>query len=378
MSDATARLDGSVPGSLYLGLEIADRSWKVASTVGLGQAPRVRDVPAGDLAEVLAEIERAKRRFDLPADTVVYSCYEAGRAGFFPHRMLTHAGIRNLVVDSSSIEVNRRKRRAKSDRLDGGKLTIMLVRYHQGDPRTWSVVRPPSPEEEDVRHLHRSLVAAKRDRTRATNCIRGLLANQGIHPKSLRAAVQSLDELTSPTGAKLLPGLKQRIRFQWEKSELLTKQISRMKQTRTEMMSSCPPEITEPVRKLMQLKGIGLETAWLLTLEFFAWREFQNVKQLSALAGLAPTPHQSGDMRKELGITKSGNRLVRWILIEGAWRWLRYQPNSELTLWYERRFASGSSRQRKVGIVAVARKLLCQLWKYVDQDILPPGATLKP
>lgn len=373
---ATTRSDVPSSVSLYLGIEIGDRDWKVASTTGLGQAPRVRRLQAGDMVELGAEIERAKVRLGVPADAVIYSCYEAGRAGFYPHRVLTDSGICNLVVDSSSIEVNRRKRRAKSDRLDGEKLSLMLVRYHQGDRRTWSVVHPPTLEEEDFRHLHRSLVATKRDRTRANNRIRGLLASQGIQPESLRAAITSLDQLEGATGP-LLPGMRERIRYEWEKIELLTQQIGRMKKSRKAMMSSCRPEVVEIVRKLMRLKGIGMETAWLLTMEFFAWRQFRNVKQIAALAGLAPTPHQSGDLRRELGITKSGNRLVRWILIEAAWRWLKYQPDSELSRWYEERFGGGSARQRKVGIVALARKLLCALWKYVDQDVLPAGAVLK-
>jgi transposase len=363
--------------SLYLGLEIGDRTWKVASTTGLGQAPRVKAIGAGDYSALQMEIERAKRRFTLPPAATVRSCYEAGRCGFSPHRSLLQMGIRNLVVDSSSIEVNRRKRRSKTDRLDSAKLSTMLVRHHLGDKRSWSVVRPPSREEEDLRQLHRSLVATKRDRTRSSNRIGSLLATQGVTLHSLRQLPEVLDTLQGADGNLLLPGLKQRIRYEWEKIELLSSQRKRMLEDRKRSMQSCQPEIIAIVRKLMRLKGIGIETAWLLTMEFFAWRRFRNVKQLGALAGLAPTPHQSGELRRELGITKSGNRLVRWILIEAAWSWLKYQPDSELSRWYQKRFGSGSARQRKVGIVALARKLLCALWKYVDQDLLPEGARVK-
>lgn len=374
MGDVTTR---SNAGSLYVGLEIGDRSWKVASTTGLGQAPREKTLGAGDLSALLMEIERAKRRFMLEPGAAVHSCYEAGRCGFSPHRSLVQLGIHNLVVDSSSIEVNRRKRRAKTDRLDGAKLSTMLVRHHLGDKRSWSVVRPPSPEEEDLRQLHRSLVAAKRDRTRSSNRIGSLLATQGASLESLRDLPEALDTLLGADGRPLMPGLKQRIRYEWEKVVLLSSQRRCMLADRKVLMRSCRPEVIGIVRKLMRLKGIGIETAWLLTMEFFAWRRFQNVKQLGALAGLAPTPHQSGELRRELGITKSGNRLVRWIMIEAAWSWLKYQPDSELSRWYQERFGSGSARQRKVGIVALARKLLCALWKYVDQDVLPEGARLK-
>lgn len=377
MVDATTRPNVPLAGGLYLGIEIGDREWKIASTVGLGQAPRQRTLKAGDIGALLEEIERAKHRFGLPTDAPIYSCYEAGRCGFWPHRKLLGVGIENIVVDSSSIEVNRRKRRAKSDKLDGEKLSLMLVRYCLGDVRTWKVVHSPSPEEEDLRQLHRGLIATKRDRTRARNRIKSLLATQGIQLKSLEGLPELLESCVGADGEPLLPGLKRRILCENEKVEFLTDQISRIDKVRLASLDSCRSEAHEIVRKLLQLKGIGIETAWLLTMEFFAWRTFNNVRQLGALAGLAPTPHQSGELNKELGITKAGNPLVRWILIESAWRWLRHQPESELSKWFERRYASGSKRQRKTGITALARKLLCALWKYVNQGIIPEGALLK-
>jgi transposase len=369
MTNTTTRPQLAGP-ALMFALEIGTREWKVATTVGLGQAPRIHTIRAGDFEALVLELLHAKRRFGLAADVQIVSCYEAGRCGFWPHRALQRLGIHNLVVDSSSIEVNRRQRRAKTDRLDAWKLVLMLARYLCGDDRVWSVVRVPEPIDEDFRQLQRQIVTLTRERARTINRVKGLLATQG------GTWAGDLSQVRCWDGDPLPRWLYLRCAIEVERREVLDRQIKRLMRERRRMARTLPKKSREQLRRLMNLKAIGPETAWLLEMEFFAWRPFGNVKQLASLAGLAGTPYQSGDSHRELGISKSGNRLIRWIMIEAAWRWLRFQPESELSRWYVQRFSTGG-RLRRIGIVALARKLLCALWRYIDQGVLPAGAMLK-
>jgi transposase len=374
---ATPNLVNPAEPILCLAFETGVTEWKIAFSTGLGQPPRFRSLPARDFDRLQQEIARAKERFGLPADARVVSCYEAGRDGFWLHRALLALGIENQIVDSSSIEVNRRGRRAKSDRLDAGKLVGMLLRRLSGDRRVWSAVRPPNPEEEDRRQLHRELMTTKRDRTRVTNRIRSLLFAQGICLSELRALPSRLGKLRLYNGEPLPARLRERIEHEWEKVEHLTQQIRSLLAERRKQMKSAPDAGSECARKLFRLRAIGVNAAWLYSLEFFAWRDFQNGRQIGALAGLTPTPYQSGNDSREQGIGKAGNRWVRALSIEVAWAWLRYQPQSELSRWYERRFGHGSSRMRRIGIVALARKLLIELWRYLVSGTPPAGALLK-
>jgi transposase len=360
---------------LCVGFELSASEWKMAFSPGLGQQPRRRTVRAGDLAKVQEEIARAKARFGLPADARVVSCYEAGREGFWPHRELEKVGIENLVVDSASIEVNRRSRRAKTDQLDAGKLVGMLLRWVAGDKRVWRVVRVPSVEEEDRRQLHRELKAAQEDRTRVTNRIKSLLYAQGIRLEK----VKDLSTLLDPRRlAGVLPqGLRARLEREWRQVQLLEETIRELEAERRRLLRSAQDAGTECARKLMLLCAIGVNSAWLFGMEFFSWRQFQNRRQIGGLAGLSPTPYQSGSESREQGICKAGNRWIRGMAIEIAWAWLRYQPNSELSRWYQERFGHGSKRLRKIGIVALARKLLIELWKYLQTGTPPAGAVLK-
>jgi len=294
------------------------------------------------------------------------------------HCYLEAQGINNLVVDSASIEVNRRYRRVKTDRLDVGKLLNMLVRYDQGETKVWSVVHVPKMEEEDQRQLHRELMALKREQAHHINRMKGSLASQGI---VLEVKTKFLEELRCAhlwDGSSVPPALHILLVREHERLRLVREQMHQVEATRKEALcSSCDPAIGQ-VRKLLQLKGIGMNSAWVYVMEFFAWRAFHNRRELGSLAGLAPTPYASGDSSRERGISKAGNRPVRALAIEIAWCWLRYQPNSQLSRWYQRRFANGSSRVRRIGIVALARKLLIALWRYVEEGILPEGAQLKP
>lgn len=377
MSEATRGEEYSTLSRLYLAFELGSGKWKLGFTVGLGQSPRRRTIEAGDLVALQREIRTARRRFGLPETVPVLSCYEAGRDGFWLHRYLLDQGIENLVVDSASIEVKRKAKRLKTDRLDLGKLLRMLVRYHLGEERVWSVVHVPSVTAEDNRHLHRELATLKADRTRHVNRIKGLLAGQGVQVSVRKDFLEKLDTVRLWDGSSLPPGLRSRLEREYAGLCFLSHEIRDLEAERRELIRTSDDPSVEQVRQLMQLRGIGEGSAWLFVMEFFGWRSFRNRRQVGALAGLAPTPYQSGDSSREQGISKAGNRHVRAMAIEIAWGWLRYQPESELSKWFRRRFGKGSKRLRRIGIVAVARKLLVALWRYLEHGEVPAGAQLK-
>ena len=376
---ATTRIEnGTAEGTtLFVSFELGESTWQLAFTTGRGQKARQKTITGRKLDTVIAELERARRRFDLPAGCRVASCYEAGREGFWLHRWLVSRGIENHVVDAASIEVNRRLRRAKTDRLDASRLLSLLVRFAEGECSVWSVVHVPSPEDEDRRHLHRELLTAKRDRTRNANRIQGLLANQGVRVDWRKPLPAQLSMLRLWDGSSLPAGLCERLGHEWDRLELLNQQIEGLERTRREQIREAADPASEKAKRLVALKAIGSNSAWLYVMEFFGWRKFRNRREVGALAGLTPTPYQSGESSREQGIAKSGNRHVRAMAIEIAWGWLRFQPKSQLARWYEERFGRGSSRLRRIGIVALARKILIALWRYLETGVVPEGAELK-
>jgi transposase len=364
---------------LYLAFELSLSKWDLAFTTGLGQKPRVRTISARDLKAVHAEIAAAKNRFRLPEDARVISCYEAGRDGFWLHRACIAAGIENIVIDSSSIEVNRRARRAKADGLDAPKLVTMLVRYHLGERKIWGVVRVPSVQDEDGRHLHRELSALKKEKNRTTNRIKGLLMSQGVRLAArTELSATTLETIHLWDGSPLPAGLKSRVVYECERLAFVRRQIRTLEAERRRLHRCEDSDATiAKVKQLSRLRAIGWNGGWVLAKEFFGWRSFKNAREVGSLAGLAPTPYQSGGMHREQGISRAGNRHVRAVAVELAWAWLRFQPDSALSRWYVRRFANGGTRARKVGIVALARRLLVALWRFLETGVLPEGAQLK-
>jgi transposase len=372
--------------ALCMAIESGASEWKLYFSTGLGQHPRERTVPARQLDRLMTEVARAKKHFGLAADAPVASCYEAGRDGFWLHRSLIAEGIANEVIESASIEVKRQKRRVKTDGIDGSALLRLLWRYHNGEREAFRVVRVPSVEEEDQRELHRELVTTKRDRARLTNRIKGLLFKHGINLKELRDLPAQLPRLRMWNGKELPKWITERLQREWRKVEQLTEQVQEIIAERRKLLrvrkgkgtrSAEEDKAARCARELMKVRGIGENAAWLFSTEFFAWREFQNRRQVGGLAGLTGTPYQSGTTNREQGISKAGNRWIRGIVVEIAWGWLRYQPQSELSQWYERKYGHGNSRMRRIGIVALARKLLIELWKYLKTGTPPAGALLK-
>jgi len=363
--------DTSIIGQLYVAFELGDRSWKLSLGDGV-RAPSRCTVAAGDTAAVMTAIASAKVRCHLPADAAVRSCYEAGRDGFWLHRWLTAQGIVNLVVDSASIEVNRRRRRAKTDRLDSDKLLSMLMRYYGGERRVWAVARIPTPEQEDERRLHRELADLRKERTAHSNRIRSLLVLHNLRVEHIGG--RAWTRWWAQNAAQLPPGVRTEIEREFERLSLVAKQIKTLEaQQRREVRSGAQPAIAQ----LSRLAAIGIGSAWTLVKELFGWRQFHNRRELAGCLGLAPTPYASGTSNVEQGISKAGNRRARWLMVELAWSWLRFQPASQLSQWFNQRFAAASKRMRRVGIVALARRLAIALWRYLEFGEIPPGATLK-
>jgi transposase len=365
------------PKTLYIALELGQDKWLLACATAAAEKPRFRPVPARDLDRLAAEIAKAKARFDLPSDAPVCTCYEAGRDGFWLHRALTSKGIVNVVVDASSIEVDRRSKRVKTDPVDAGKLLNLLCRYHGGERKVWSVVNVPSVADEDRRQLHRGLKDLQRQQTECSNRIKGLLASFGLE------AVVDADFRTRLAGLRDWAGqpvpaqLQQRLLQEFAVWETLHRQVRDAANEQERRLRAGDEPYLQKVRRLMGLKAVGVRSAWVLVLELFAWRDIKNSKELGALVGLMPTPYHSGKREREQGISKAGNKHVRSLIVELAWLWLRWQPASALSQWYDRRFGSGSKRARKVGIVALARKLLIALWRYVERGELPAGVVEK-
>jgi transposase len=358
---------------LYMALELSASKWLVLFSAGGVRTRRV-SVEAGDLARMQREIAVAKAKFGLEANAAVCSCYEAGRDGFWIHRWLLSIGVDNRVIDSASIEVTQRSKRVKTDRVDVQKLLKLLVRVINGEPDAWHELRVPSVQHEDQRRLHRERERLHKERTALGNRIGSLLATQGLRLAPGREFEHRLQQLRCWDGQPLPAHLVAEIVRMWRRCQLLDEQLHAVQRERQQLMTSQTADA--PMQQLMRLRSLGLQTSWLLGAEVFAWREIANRRQLGALAGLTPTPYASGGSEREQGIT-GGNRRVRTCMVELAWMWLRLQPGSELAQWFQRRFAIGGKRSRRIGIVALARKLLVALWRFLRDGLIPAGATLK-
>lgn len=369
--------DQTAAGSpLAMAMDLGRRQWRLAFTPGLGQRPRCRTLPATQWHRLGEELARAKARFGLGDETRVVSCYEAGPDGFWIHRYLASIGVENLVIDPASIEVNRRGRQAKTDRLDVERLLTLLLRYVGGERTALRVVRVPSEDDEQRRHLHRELISTTHERVRVLNRIDGLLATQGVHVPIQSDFLTRLPQVHQWNGAPLAPLLRGRLEREWAKVELLTLQLRRLRAERRDVLEHGTDRLATQARQLASLRGIGEHSAWVLAAEYFAWRQLRNRRQVGALTGVVPLPHQSGSLAFDRPISKAGNRFVRSLAVQLAWGWLRYQPSSALTQWYGQRFSQGGPRARKIGIVAVARRLLIDLWRYVETGAIPEGAVV--
>lgn len=360
-------------------LELSTKKWLVTSHLPGADKVSQHMFDAGDVANLLALFARmrqeAETRLGRPIQVIVIE--EAGFDGFWLHRVLESEGITSHVVDAASIPVPRRSRRAKSDRIDGQTLWRTLIAWLRGEKRVCSMVSPPSVEEEDRRRLVREYDSLVHQRTRETNRIGGLLASQGIRGyKPLRRdRWKALDALVTGDGRPLGAHMKQQIARGLQRIELIQKQLAELEAEQEKLLVG---EHADPIAaQLVRLKSLGAVTSAALAFEAFD-RSFENRRQLGAFVGLAGTPWRSGTIEKEQGLSKAGRPSLRYRMIELAWRWLRHQRQSALSQWFLRRVGeSGRKKDRLVFIVAMARKLLVALWRYVREGVIPEGAILK-
>ena len=358
---------------LYMSMELSDKTWRLAFGDGAHQGQV--GIESADIAGLSEQVDRAKRKWGLAEPVRVVSCYEAGRDGFWLHRQLAQLGIENRVVDAASIEVSRRARRAKTDRLDAQALLEKLIRYEHGERRVWRVVRVPTPEWEDLRQLHRERGQLLSEQTRHRNRLSSKLIAQGLRLAPDGRFLQRLEQAKLFDGRPLPEHLKAGLKREWARLQVVGAQLKAVEGSIRALIKDSEP--LKAVRLLMLLTGVGWVGAWMLVLEVFGWREMANRRQLASLCGLVPSPYNSGTQVRDQGISKAGNRRVRALMIQLAWLWLRYQPGSKHSRWFQERFGGGGKRQRRIGIVALARRLLIDLWRFVEAGVVPEGARLK-
>lgn len=367
-------------GAIFVSLELSRSKWLITSlSPGAGEKMSKYTIPGGDIAGMLACFEqlqkkahaRTGRRFH------IVSIQEAGLDGFWIHRVLQSEGIESNVVDPASVAISRRRRRAKTDRLDGEALVRALLAYKRGEPRVCAMLRVPTPEEEDRRRISRERKTLSNERIRHVNRIKGLLFGQGVsgYEPIRRDRRERLEHLMTGDGRPLSQNLKGQISRELDRIELLLTQMKDIEEARDAMLTATQTGPSVPAL-LLNLKGIGPESAAILWSEGLS-RHFDNRRQIAAYAGLAPTPWQSGQVDHDQGVSKSGNPRLRSTLLQLAWLWIRHQPDSALTAWFQERVRENGGRLKKTTIVALARKLLVAIWKYVSAGVVIEGAVLK-
>jgi transposase len=374
-------------GAIFVSLELSRSTWLITSlSPGAGEKMSKHGVSAGAVAALLTRLSELKQkayaRTGKSFRLVVIQ--EAGLDGFWIHRVLQSEGVESHVVDAASIATSRRRRRAKTDKIDGEALVRALLAHKRGEPRVCAMVRAPTPEDEDRRRLCRERKTLTNERVQHVNRIKGLLFSQGIsdYEPLRRNRRQRLDELKTGDARPLPPHLKAQIGRELDRLELLLEQIKAVEIERDALISAMKPggmnadAVRSPPAMLISLNGIGPEFAAVLWSEGL-YRTFANRRQVAAYAGLAPTPWQSGSVAREQGVSKAGNPRLRTTMLQLAWLWLRHQPQSALTLWFHERVKRNGGRLRKTTIVAMARKLLVALWKYVTAGVVIDGAVTR-
>ncbi|WP_307147946.1 IS110 family transposase [Rhizobium tibeticum] len=371
---------GSSTPTIFVSLELSQSKWLITSlSPGGGEKMSKHAVGAGDVAGLLARFAELKRKARARSGRCfpIIVIQEAGLDGFWIHRVLEIEGIESHVVDPASIATSRRRRRAKTDRIDGEALVRALLAYQRGEPRVCAMVRVPTPEEEDRRRLSRERQALTNERVQHVNRIKGLLFSQGVfdYEPLRRDRRKQLEERKTGDGRPLPAHVKAQIGRELDRLELLLEQIKVIEAARDAMLAATQVVSPAPAM-LLAVKGIGSEFAAVLWSEGLS-RHFDNRRQVAAYAGLAPTPWQSGSVDHDQGVSKSGNPRLRTTMIQMAWLWLRHQPHAALTLWCRDRVKQNGGRLKKTTIVALARKLLVALWKYVNAGVVIEGAIIK-
>jgi transposase len=364
-------------GAIFVSMELSRSTWLITSlSPGAGGKMSKHTLPAGDIGALLARFSelRQKALTRTGRSFPIIVIQEAGLDGFWIHRVLENEGIESYVVDPASIATSRRRRRAKTDRIDGEALLRALLAYKRAEPRVCAMVRAPTPEDEDSRRLCRERKTLTIERVQHVNRLKGLLFSQGVsdYEPLQRNRRQRLDELRTGDGRPLPPHLKTQISRELDRLELLLEQIKSVESERDALLAA-QQTTPKPAAMLLAIKGVGPESAAILWSEGLC-RHFDNRRQVASYAGLAPTPWQSGAISREQGVSKAGNPRLRTTLIQLAWLWLRHQPQSALAIWL--RVHRNGGRLKKTTIVALARKLLVALWKYVTAGVIIEGAIM--
>jgi transposase len=367
--------------AIFVSLELSRSNWLLTSlSPGAGEKMSKHSVAAGDVAGLLQRVVQLKQKAQARTgrDFPIIVIQEAGLDGFWIHRVLQSEGIESNVVDPASILTSRRRRRAKTDQIDGETLVRTLLAYKRGEPRICSMVKAPTPEEEDRRRICRERKTLVAERVEHVNRLKGLLFAQGIfdYEPLRRDRRARLEELRTGDGRPLPAHLKAQTSRELDRLEILVAQLEAVEAERDALVAQTSQQVSTPAAMLTQLKGIGSEFAAVLWSEGL-FRHFDNRRQVAAYAGLAPTPWQSGSVAHEQGVSKSGNPRLRTTMIQLAWLWLRHQPATALSLWFQERVRRNGGRMRKTTIVALARKLLVALWKYVTAGVVIEGAVMK-
>jgi transposase len=368
-------------GAIFISMELSRSVWLLTSlSPGAGETMSKHSVRGGDVAGLLMRFaqlqEKARARTGQMFPIIVIQ--EAGLDGFWIHRVLESEGIESYVVDPASIAISRRCRRAKTDKIDGDALVRTLLAYKRGEPRVCAMVRAPTPEQEDRRRISRERKTLTAERVQHVNRIKGLLFAQGIgdYEPLHRDRRTRLDALMTGNGRPLPVHLKAQISRELDRLELLLEQIKAVEAERDHLLARAEEVAgAVPPERLLHLKGIGQEAAAVLWSEGL-FRTFGNRRQVAAYAGLAPTPWKSGSVDREQGVSKAGNPRLRTTMIQLAWLWLRHQPASALSLWFQERVRRNGGRLRKPMVVALARKLLIALWKYATAGVVIEGAVM--
>jgi transposase len=366
--------------TIYVAFELSKAKWKLGVIIPGSQKMSRYTIAGGDREALAARLAAARAKAERSGKPVrIVSCYEAGLDGHWLHRWLTEHGVVNHEIDPASIAVSRRARRAKTDRIDLEQMMGALLAYLRGEPRALSVVHVPSEAEEDRKRRSRERERLIKERTAHTNRIKGLLHGQGVRDAlPLKAGfIAGLDELRTGNGRALERELKAEIVREHARLVLVNEQLAEIDaNSKAELRAAAPGSAAAKVMQLMDLKGLGPVGAQGLFNEAF-YRSFANRRQVGSYFGLVGTPYDSGESRREQGISKSGNARARNLAIELAWLWIRHQPDSELTRWFRERVRDLKGRIRRITIVAVARKLMVALWRYLTTGVVPNGAVLQ-
>lgn len=372
---------GAEHGTLYVAFELSKATWLIGIALSGERKMSQHPVSGGDTAAVLRLItkkrEQAEKKLGRPVRVV--SCYEAGYDGFWLDRWLAQQGIANRVIDPSSIEMPRRARQAKTDRLDLKRLMRVQIRYEGGELDVCSVVHPPSPEQEDARRLSRERDRLIGERTAHVNRIKGLLHCQGVRDLQPRRKgfLEQLAEVCTGDGRALPPNLAAEIKREHARLVQVGEQLAEVEgQMKAERAAAAPGSRASKVNHLIDLKSLGPVGGETMVNEVF-WRDFQNRRQVGGYFGLVGTPFDSGQSSREQGISKSGNARARTLAIELSWLWLRHQPDSALSRWFKQRVGDQKGRVRRIAIVALARKLMVALWRYLTTGLVPDGAIVR-